>query len=322
PDGSGVTMMLVAIPMSLLYVVGWRLAIRAWRQQEGGGEVEGETGRPRTVVWSAVVLVGAVIVGVVYLGSPVFFAPPPGTPIASGTMEVTLPGFVIYSPIPLSQEMQTGGALAVGAATTVVFEWSAVASDGTAVSVELNGTPEEAFDSSSSGARLGALPTKWTGANLTSLSLATSGGNAGLYALNLSFAYTALDVGGRIVLSYHPTPLSAGFVPLAQVPIGLPTEGERDELDRGRFTSLDPNWQLGVGLDAVRARNETFRFSFTVGDIALPGRDVTLSVTRSFEWSAQERLDLWVRGTAGADFLYTWYVDARFGSLFPALEPA
>jgi sec-independent protein translocase protein TatC len=324
PDGSGITMILVAGPMSLLYVVGYVLAVRRWRQRDGPTgppePKEGGTGRSSKAAWSAVILVGAIIVGFVYLGTPLFVAPDTPTPIAWGTLQVALPAFILYSPTPLTLEMRTGGTLTLGAGTAVTFEWSGTASDGTDVMVELDGTPTGALAPSSMGSRLTVFPTKWTADDLTSLHLATSGGNAGLYALNLSVAYTVFEVGGRLLLSYAPTPLSASFVPLSQVPVGPPLPAERALLDRGRFTSLDPGWELGASLDAVRARNDTFEFAFTVAEIPLPDRSLTLSLTRTFAWSAQESLDVWVRGTAAVDFVYTWYVDMRFGSIYPILE--
>ncbi|MEE9164060.1 MAG: twin-arginine translocase subunit TatC, partial [Thermoplasmata archaeon] len=307
PDGSGITMMLVAGPMSALYVVGYVLAVRTWRRRDGPtGSTEteeGGTGKSSTVVWSALILVGVIIVAFVYLGTPLFVAPDTPTPIASGTVQVALPAFILYSPAPLTLEMQTGGTLTIGAGTAVTFEWSGTTSDGTDVMVELMGTPTGAFDASSMGSRLTVFPAKWTADNLTSLRLATSGGNAGLYTLNLLVAYTVFDVGGRLLLSYEPTALSASFAPLTQASAEPPLPAEIIVLDRGRFTSLDPGWELGASLDPVRARNDTYTFDFTGTEIPLPGRNLTLSWTRTFAWSAQESLDVWLRGSAAVDFV-------------------
>ncbi|MFQ5919749.1 MAG: twin-arginine translocase subunit TatC [Thermoplasmata archaeon] len=323
PDGSGLTMMLVALPMSVLYVVGYLLSVRTWRRREGPEEPrDGGSKRSSPAVWSAVILVGAVIVAFVWLGTPLLTPTTPSTPIASGTLDVTLPAFVLYSPIPLTTEMETGATLTAGAFTTVPFVWSASASDGTNARVELNVTPTGPFHPSSGGDMLTVLPTHWTPENLTSLRLAASGGSAGLYALNLSIAYTVFDVGGSLVVAYEPTPTSAAFVELALTPVDPPMRSEMTRLDRGRLTSLGPGWELSASLDSVRADNATFMFNFPVAEIPLTGRTLSLSLVRSFTWSPGEDLDLWIRGDTAAEFVYTWFVDDRFGSIYPVLEPA
>lgn len=319
PDGSGITMALVAVPMSVLYVVGYVLATRTWRDREKPKEPE-DTGsrRPSPTVWSAIILVGAVIITFVYLGTPLLTPSP--TPIASGTADLTLPAFVLYSPSPLNPAMGTGATLMAAATTAVTYLWSASASDGTEIAVRLNMTPTAPFDSGSEGARLTLYPASWTSDTQRSLQLAASEGGAGVYLLNLSVAYTVFDVGGRLLIAYEPTPSNASFRPLNQAGLAPPLPSDRTLLDRGQFTSLGPGWELTASLDQVRERNLTFTYNFTVADIPLGGRTLTLSLSRTFAWSPDESLDVWVRGSTAADFVYTWYVDSRFGSIYPVLN--
>jgi sec-independent protein translocase protein TatC len=321
PDGSGITMALVAVPMSVLYVVGYVLATRTWRDRDRPREPK-DTGSRRSspTVWSAIILVGAVIVTFVYVGTPLLTPSPTPTPILSGTADLTLPAFVLYSPSPLDPAMGTGATLMAGAATAVTYLWSATASDGAEVEVRLNMTPAAPFDPGSGGARLTLYPAVWTSDTQRSLQLAASEGDAGVYLLNLSVAYTVFDVGGRLLLAYEPTPSDASFRPLNQVGLAPPLPSDRALLDQGQFTSLGPGWELTTSLDEVRERNTTFTYNFTVADIPLGERTLTLSLSRTFAWSPEESLDVWIRGSTAADFVYAWYVDSRFGSIYPVLQ--
>ncbi|MFQ6013380.1 MAG: twin-arginine translocase subunit TatC [Thermoplasmata archaeon] len=322
PDGSGLTMMLVAAPMTVLYGVGYLLALHAWRARQGPKEKE--RGRSSPAVWSAVILlVGALVSGFVFLGTPLL-APPSdvATPVASGVINVTLPAFVLYSPQPLSPDMETGASFTADAETAITYIWSGTSSDGAEVAVTLNVTPESPLDATSDGPNMEVIPLLWTSSDLTSLRLATSQGSAGVYVLNLSVTYTVFEVGNRLVFAYEPTPISAAFVGLAEAGVTPPSPTERTLLERGRLASLGPAWELTTTVEEVRASNATFAHTQTVTQIPLVGRDLTLSLTRSFAWSPHESLDVWVRGSTSADFVYVWYLDDRFGSLYPVLLEA
>ncbi|MFQ5553269.1 MAG: twin-arginine translocase subunit TatC, partial [Thermoplasmata archaeon] len=280
PDGSGLTMALVALPMSLLYGIGYILAYRTWRQRQGPGE-EGET-RSSPAVWSAVIiLVGAVVGGFVYFGTPLFVPPgPPGTPIASGVVDLSLPAFALYSAVPLAPSMETGATLTANSGTVITYLWSGAASDGSEVEVALNTTASGPFDPGSDGSRLAVFPVRWTSADTLQLSVA--GGNAGVYVLNLSFAYTLYDQGDRLLLAYEPTPTTAAFLEVGATSVAPPLMAERTLLEGGQLNSLGGGWELTTTVDEVRASNATFSYDAVAAEIDLGGRNLTLSLTRSF----------------------------------------
>ncbi|MFQ5987174.1 MAG: twin-arginine translocase subunit TatC, partial [Thermoplasmata archaeon] len=318
PDGSGLTMALVAFPMSVLYGIGYILALRTWRQRQGPGE-KGET-RSSPAVWSAVIiLVGAVVGGFVYFGTPLFVPPgPPGTPISSGVVDLSLPAFVLYSSVPLAPSMETGATLTANGETVITYMWSGATSDGIEVEVALNATGSGPFDPGSGGSRLVVFPVRWTSADRLQLSVAA--GNAGVYVLNVSFAYTLYDLGNRLLLAYEPTPTSAALLEVGATSVAPPIMAERTLLEGGQLSSLGGAWELAKSVDEVRAGSATFSYDAIVAEVDLGGRSLSLSLTRSFAWTPNESHDIWVRGTSSADFAYAWYVDLRFGTLYPVLD--
>ncbi len=318
PDGSGLTMALVALPMTALYGIGYVLALRNWKRRQRPRE-KGEA-RSRLAVWSAVIiLIGAVVGGFVYFGTPLFVPPgPPGTLVASGVVNVSLPAFVLYSSVPLAPSMETGATLIAQSETDITYMWSGAASDGTEVEVALNATASGPIDPGSGGPRLTVFPVRWTSADTLQLSVA--GGTSGVYVLNISFAYTLYDLGNRLLLTYEPTPISAAFLEAKAVSVAPPLMTERTLLEERRFNSLGGAWELTKTVDQVRTSNATFSYDAIVAELDLGGRSLTLSVTRSFAWSPNESHDIWVRGSDSADFAYVWYVDQRFGTLYPVLD--
>ncbi|MCJ2532256.1 MAG: hypothetical protein LN413_08185, partial [Candidatus Thermoplasmatota archaeon] len=239
---------------------------------------------------------------------------PPGTLVASGVVNVSLPAFVLYSPVPLAPSMETGATLTANRETFITYLWSGAASDGTEVEVALNASAGDAIDPGSGGSRLAVFPVRWTSAD--TLQLGVAGGTSGVYVLNLSFAYTVYEIGNRLLLTYELTPTSAAFLETGEASVAPPLMTERTLLERGRLTSLGGNWELTKTAVEVRTSNATFSYDAIVAEIDLGGRSLTLSITRSFAWSLDENHDIWVRGSDSADFAYVWYVDQRFGTLY------
>lgn len=336
PDGSGVTMLLVAVPMTLLYGVGYLVAVRHWRRTRGGPEVGKERDWSRVVAWSlAAVLVAAVAGGFVYAGMPLLQPPVRMTEhvVAAGTLEVDLPAFVLFAPNRLAEDMRSGATLRAANATTLTFAWSATASDGTPV---LFATPED-----EEAALLEVRPAQWPTGASRSLTLTVVDGETGVYVLRATLRYDlvlrttfqdvdrsgVLDEGDvlldrSMVFRHAVVPESAFLRDAAAVGIAPPAEEDRLLLDQGLFHALGSGWQLQASLREFMEENGTFAHAAPVALLEVEELTVRLTLTRTFTWSPDEDLWVWVQGQSSAEFVYNWYLDRRFGALYPVLEPA
>lgn len=340
PDGSGVTMLLVALPMTALYGAGYVVSQRKWRVRERPREPR--RGRSSFAVWSVViVLIAALAGGTVYYNRALFAGPllVDSTTTASGSLTLTLPAFVLYAPTPFAGDVSAGAMLQVPAGATVAFRWSGLDADGGPLTFAPDLSDEGPLQAGEDAATLHVAPALWSSPVPRSLTFATTGGAASVYALTLEVDYDLvlqteyqdrnrngrLDGGERILgshtlLAYRATPVSEAVESLGASHVPAPLPEHLLRLDEGIFVSGGAEWSLETSLRDLGGTNETFSYVQWVADPGLEDAGVRLFLTRTHQGSEQESLRLWIRGESPARFVYTWSVDLRFGSLHPAVE--
>jgi sec-independent protein translocase protein TatC len=341
PDGSGITMLLVAVPMVVLYAIGYVMARRTWTQKRGL-KPEVEKGRPRLAVWSVVVLMLVALTGgVVYYNMPLFLPPVEVAEIglSSGSVDIGLPAYVLYSPETFAPGVRSGATLRISGDSNLTFTWSATSSDGMDIrfeSEDLTGVPLTMTDGDTS---MRVYPAKWLSEDVGLMTLAATDGSAGVYVLRLTIEYEvalrkefsdsnrngALDdgetvLGEALVFRYMPLPSSAELVNLDDVGISMPQENQRVLIERGIFASVGTDWQLVASVEEMQMGDLIFNYSLAIIELDVEGSRVDIELTRSFTWSRSEDLEIWVRGEEPAEFLYEWYIDTRFGVIYPVLE--
>ncbi len=340
PDGSGVTMLLVAVPMTALYGAGYVVSRRKWRAKDRPREPR--EARSHFAVWSVVVILIAGLVGGTMYYNRALFAGPllmDSAPVASGTLAINLPAFVLYAPTPLAEDVSAGATLRVPAGAMVGFRWSGVDASGTALTFAPDLSGEGPLQAGDDGATLVVSPSLWTSSESRSMTFVTADGMASVYALRLEVAYDLflqteyqdgnrngrLDEGERVlgshtVLAYAGTPGSDVVLSVEDSNVSSPFPDQLRRLDEGVFLSSGSAWTLETSLQELGGTNETFSYVQWVTDPTLDALGVRLFLTRTFQWSGEESLRLWVQGDSPARFVYTWYLDLRLGTLYPVLE--
>jgi sec-independent protein translocase protein TatC len=341
PDGSGITMLLVAAPMSVLYAIGYVLAERTWTEKRGL-RPKAERARPRLAVWSVVVLfILAIAGGLVYYNLPLFLPPVEASEasLVNGTAELDLPAFVIYSPRPFGSGVRSGATLRAAAETNLTFTWSAVSSTGLEVLVSPVSEVDGPISASPGNFTMAVYPARWTSGDVRSLTLTATDGEAGVYVLHLRVDYEivlrtefsdanrngVLDGGEEIrsevlVFRYTPTPTSADLMPLPEAGIGLPLQDQRLLVEKGVFASIGPGWRLSASVWGMGAGNMSFNHTLQALEVDAGGHAVSLSLTRLFRWTPTADLEIWVEGDVATEFLYMWYMDLRFGTIYPVVQ--
>ncbi len=85
--------------------------------------------------------------------------------------------------------------------------------------------------------------------------------------------------------------------------------------------SDSPSWSLEASIGDVNTGNTTFNYTVEAVNAVLEVHGVSLFLTKSFQWSKGEELQIRLRGDASAQFDYLWNVDVRFGTIYPVLQP-
>lgn len=339
PDGSGITMMLVAGPMTVLYAVGYVASNRTWKARHGLLEERKGHEGPRIVVWSlAIVLVTSLVGGYLYFNTSLLRPPSEtvSTHLAANVTTLELPAFVLYTPSPLSPDMSTRTSLRATNGTSVDFVWTADVASGLPLAFESSevGTADDA-------SRMRLTPVDFLGSNHRSLEASATDGQSGVLVLRVQLAYDlflrthfadanrngVLDDGEAVesrtlVFRYATTPLNASLRPLETTGLMLPAPQDRTLLDRGVFSALGPGWDLEVAFRDLLEGNDTYTTPVFAQSLALSPGDVDLVLSRAFQWDSSASLRFRVTGGSATAFTYSWYLDHRFGTLFPTLAPA
>lgn len=339
PDGSGVTMLLVAVPMTILYLLGYLAAVRTWNRKRGEPPASQE--RPSSFpVWSVViVLIVAVTGGFVYFGQGLL-QPPQGmsnTWIGEGNATVTLPALALFAPLP-EDGIHTGTFLRITNETHFWFNWSASAGDGRPVSFESEEVSTPGLSIEGGGSSLRVLPALWNESNVTSLELSVTDGHGLVYALDLQVEYRValrrtfadanangvLDPGEAVlreayVIVYSLVPGAATQRDPQDLGIAPPAGFQAQSLRRGLFSSAGPGWNLEAHASDFGTVSGPFEYVTRI-ETGAPGVDLTLFLTRSYTWAEGEDQVLWIRGDATTQFGYEWLLDLRFGTLLSAFD--
>ncbi len=342
PDGSGITMLLVAVPMTGLYAVGYLISNRSWRRKEGLRE-RGERRKSRFAVWSVVIVIVVAVAGGLAYSNRALFAPPVEVSdiiLTTGSISLHLPAFVLYSPDPFGPDVQTGAIVTIMNETRVSFRWSAVASDGREVGFVADSDFGGSILPGETDSTMIVFPTLWTLADAQSLTVIATDGRSQVYTLELTVGYRLLlrsefsdrnrngnmDPGEilmteRLIINYTASAGTASFVDLEESDVKPPPPEQLRLVSKGVFYSAGPSWSLEASIRDVSTSNMTFDYAVEVADAGLEEYGVRLFLTRSYEWSEGEDHRIWLRGASSAQFVYFWNVDIRFGTIYPVLQP-
>lgn len=340
PDGSGVTMMLVALPMTALYGAGYLLANRKWKQREEPPKESTEKGG--LPVWSIVaVLLVAIVGGALYYNSDVFAAPI-GISLISlgdGTLDLSVPAFLLYAPQAFQEGVTSGALLQITKDTQLSLQLSGRGPDDSAMTFELTWDGEGPMMAGEDGSTLIALPALWNVSDIQSLSIVTSDGQSVAYLLDLHLTYKLkletryqdgnrngnLDPGEAVVaqtylMSYTPVPSGSRVVDVQQAGIRPPGTGQLLQIEKGVFYATGPEWSLEASLHDTNTSKMSFSYTAWIDDETLQGYGLDLFLTRTSRWSEAEDHRVWIRGDGGADLLYSWSLDQRFGAIYPVVQ--
>ncbi len=340
PDGSGITMFLVAVPMSLLYVGGYLMSRRAWSRREGQEPPE-RGGRSAVAVWSVVAVVVVASVGGFLYFNQGLLAPPlarADTLLTTGNVTLQVPGFVLYSASPFAPGVRTGSVLEASNETPVILLWSGTSDEGLEVTFEAEEPASSALHVSAPD-ELTLLPALWESPDNDELVLSASNGDSLVYMLGLNLGYSLLlrkefsdanrnsllDPGEAVqgesyVVSYSASPGSTDSVELSESGIRPPDPGQLMKLRSGIFSSTSPDWRLEATASELLDPNQTYTFAAGVEDETLDAYGIHLFMTRSSSWTHAEGLTSWVSGDFASEFTFTFYVDLRFGAIFTVLS--
>lgn len=345
PDGSGITMMLVAIPMTVLYAVGYVVADRTWKGREIP-RTGGERRRSSLAVWSVVVvLVLALVGGFIYYNRSLFTPPVEASDsvLAAGNITLRLPAFVLYSPNTFASDVHSGALLRTTNETAITFDWAAGASDGRMVGFAAEGDIGGPILIDEDASMMIIFPALWTSPDVQTVTVTATDGNSGIYSLELIVAYQLLlrrefsdsdrdgdlspgetVISEYLVFNYSASPGPTAMTDLAGSGVQPPSDDQRTLLSKGIFSSIGPSWSLetSIGdLDTDNINNMTASYTMSVEDTGLEEYGVSLFLTRFSQWSQNEDLRIWVQGETPEQFVYHWYLDLRFGTIYPVLEP-
>lgn len=344
PDGSGITMMLVAIPMCFLYAGGYFVALRTWKRRAGYEPPEGRERRSSIALWSVIIVVVAMLAGGFAYYNQGIFAPPGGTvetELATGAFSLQVPAYVLYSPQPFAPDIRTGTWLGATDKTTINLQWSAGSEDGKDVILAFEGPQENAIRPIDGGHDLTVYPALWNSSDVDTLDLAATNGNSSVYVLSLDIAYrlllrrdfsdvdrdSVLDSGEVVhreyfVISYVATPTGEGLVELAASRIQSPSGSQLTLIRKGVFSSTGSGWRLETSISDIPDGNLSYGYVERVEDPILNDYGIHLFMTRSSRWTESEDLTTWITGETSVRLSFTFYVDLRFGAIYPVLEPS
>ncbi len=342
PDGSGVTMMLVAVPMTFLYGAGYVLSKRKWRVREGPREGQRER-KSNFAVWSiVVVLILALAGGVVYYNRGLFAPPSGGSQVVltSGTIDLRIPAFVLYPPNALDPDVSTGVLLHVTNDTIVSLQWSAGAADGRRVAFVSNISENGPISTGEDASTMAVIPAIWDLKDARLLTLMITDDRPRAYVLELAVEYELLletvfadgnrngvwDTGEAareelLIVRYTPRPGQAALVDLEESGVPAPAPEQLSQASKGIFRSTGPTWRLETSISEMGTSDTVFEYTMLVSHPGLDEYGVDVFLTRGFQWSEDEDLEVWVTGEAPAHFVYLWHLDLRFGAIFPVLQP-
>ncbi len=340
PDGSGITMMFVAVPMSVLYAVGYVLSNRKWRI---GHEPEQREERRRSsfAVWSVVIVVVVALAGgVLYYNRGLFASPLEISEkvIATGNLQLHVPAFVLYSPNAFDPGISTGVVLKVTNETAVDILWSAAALDGRKVGFVNVANGQSPILPGEDGSRTTIFPALWNASDIQALTLTITDGRSYVYALELDMEYRLvleqvfsdanrnglLDSGERVeeelyIIEYGLSAGGVSLVSLDESGVSPPIPEQLNLFSKGIFQSAGPSWSLESSIAEVDTANMTFQYTMWITDPSLEEHGVSLFLTRTFLWSGEDHR-IWVLGDISAQFVYLWSLDLRFGAIYPLLE--
>ncbi len=342
PDGSGITMMLVAVPMSFLYVAGYVISQRAWKRREGPEPPETPRRKSSFAAWSiGIVVLAAVTGGFLYFNQDLFTSPVGSTEsvLASGEMSLQVPAYVLYSPFPSPPAVQTGTSLRATQETNISLRWAAGSDSGRDVAFAYQGDPPSAIQALEQGHELTLFPALWTSPDLDSLELVATNGNSSVYIVGLHINYTLLlrkefndvnrnsflDAGEGVlresfVISYAAKQVDSEFVEFGISGIKTPSPEQLLMVRKGVFSSAGPDWTLEASISDLSDPDRLFSYATLVEDETLDEHGIRLFLTRSSRWSETEDLSTWIAGDSSVVLNFTFYLDQRFGAIYPVFE--
>ncbi len=341
PDGSGITMLLVAIPMTGLYAVGYVMANRTWEDRQGLRVKEDEK-KSNYAVWSVVIILLLALTGGFLYYNRAIFSPPvevSDTLLGTGNVSMALPAFVLYSPDPLAPDMHSKTTLRITNNTTIVLRWSAMSASGQRVAFASATAPGGPFSATENTSTFAAHPALWTGEGIRSLTVTVTEGNAAVYTLGIRVNYQIFqrrefsDVNRNglldpdetvqresLLFKYDVLPESPSLQVLGESGVPLPSTEQLTLATMGVFSAVGPGWTLETSMQELQVNNTTYSYTMAVEDQGLDALGVTLYLSRSFQWSGEGDLKVWLSGESATQFTYLWYVDTRFGAIYPVLQ--
>jgi sec-independent protein translocase protein TatC len=312
PDGSGLTMVLVALPMSILYGVGIVLASGYTRRKSGlpGMSMRGKVAG---VLALLLVLAGA---GYYYYG----YVRPTESKVPLGEMtslDVTLPLLVLHSPdLPAPYlNFTVRYALRSGGANT--FLWPKVAPNGKPLVFNLT-EPSDALRPTSSGDGF-TVPCGpvdgWTGT-------LTGPNRTVVLFCRWRMEYQVFEIARSagnspsswIQVDFRATVLGSGLLDAPGVAVTRPAAQDLRPVASGDVAPTSAPWDYTLNASTLEGWNSTYGHGLFIGVLRLGQEDSNLLVQRRFQWGPADGLLLTLSGSQITELTVSWYWDTRFGT--------
>lgn len=317
PDGSGITMVLVALPMTFLYLAGMALATQTARRRKGRALHLGR----RTV---AVAVAGLLMTGTLgYWVYSTATAPPREQVLGEGHLVLEVPIMAVYSMAPPKEGITTVTRVQVPGTSLMHFAWGNATAGGLPVRFIL--APQGPFlQGSPNGFLYRPAGTNQSG---SALSLGASGGGQKLFSSLWEMDYRVrrmtLSQGYRsdawIQLDYtlrQPSPfpvardLPTGNVTLPALSDLIPAEAKVP------VTVAGDAWQYQRSIADFTP--PLGRFRHTLPPVVLDGGSagtLHLQLTSEFSWGKGDTYAISLSGSGDLTMTLDWFWDSRFGAL-------
>ncbi len=315
PDGSGVTMVLVALPMTFLYVGGMALASRTARRREVQALRIGH--RTVAVVLGALLFTGSF--GYWYYSTAL--APPREVSLAAGTVDLEVPIMTLYF-LPRPTNATTLTRVSFTGASTMTFRWANSTAGGMPVRFILS--PSGPFEA-------GVLPNAFlyrpAGTNRTAsaLSLSTANGSPVVYIRSWRLDYTVRVV--SVSQSYRSESWLEVDYTLRQID-GFPHARSLPWRDLPALEQSARPAQVGSSVTLVgdlHYHRSLADFPPPTAPFRGPGSPValqagqlgnlTMELRSEFSWGKGDAYDMFMDGKGTLSETLDWYWDPAFGSL-------